>query len=182
MTLFSYTSLTPPLSALFPYTTLFRSLERRPDLTPEQVRTILTSTARSDGFTGRSYATGFPGGSPNPSWGYGKLDVQAALAQAPPALTASAGLNSPSSRVRIGANGALQFVVTASTAEGDRLDTVTVASASNHTLADFVTALDLYRDSAGTGVIPNGAPLVSLPTPFAGGSTTRFVDLGANVA
>ena len=156
--------------------------ERRPDLTPEQVRTILTSTARSDGFTGRSYATGFAGGSPNPSWGYGKLDVQAALAQAPPALTAAAGLNSPSSRVRIGANAALQFVVTASTAEGDRLDTVTVAGASNHTLADFVTALDLYRDSAGTGVIPNGAPLVSLPTPFAGGSTARFVDLGANVA
>jgi len=157
-------------------------LERRPDLTPEQARAILTSTARSDAFTGRSYATGFSGGSPNPSWGYGKLDVQAALAQAPPALTAAGGANSPSGRVRIGANAALQFVVTASTVEGDRLDTVTVAGVSNHALADIVTELDLYRDSAGTGALPPGAPLFSVPTPFAGGSTARFVGLGANVA
>src|SRR5207244_3682284 len=89
------------------------------------VRNVLP--ARQDPFTGTSYATGFPGGRPNPSWGYGKLDVQAALAQAPPALTAAPGANSPTGlRLRIGANAALQFAVAASTAEGDRLDSITV--------------------------------------------------------
>ncbi|OLB16067.1 MAG: hypothetical protein AUH12_07510 [Gemmatimonadetes bacterium 13_2_20CM_69_8] len=158
-------------------------LERRPDLTPEQARTILTTTARQDPFTGTSYATGFPGGRPNPSWGYGKLDVQAALAQAPPALTAAPGANSPTGPpLRIGANAALQFAVAASTAEGDRLDSITVAGTSNHALGDIVTQLDLYADPTGAGTIPSGAPLVSLPTPFANGTTARFVGLGTNLA
>jgi hypothetical protein len=157
-------------------------LERRPDLTPEQARTILTTSAHQDGFTPVSYA-GFGGGVPNPSWGYGKLDVQAALAQAPAALTAATGANSPKGlRLRIGANAALQFAVTASPAEGDRLDSITVAGTSNHALGDIVTQLDLYQDPTGAGAIPSGAPVVSLPTPFANGTTARFVGLGANLA
>jgi hypothetical protein len=154
-------------------------LERRPDLTPEQVRAILTSSARQDGFTAISH-TGFGGGVPNPSWGHGKLDVQAALGQVPPDLTVAPGSGSPTGQPwRVGANPAIQFVVTASTLEGVRLDTITVAGASTHALSDIVTELDLYRDSTGAGVLPPGAPLVALPAPFAGGATARFTGLGS---
>jgi minor extracellular serine protease Vpr len=46
-------------------------LQRNPALTANQARTILRNTARSDSFTGAV---------PNNDWGYGKLDVQAAVA------------------------------------------------------------------------------------------------------
>lgn len=45
-------------------------LEKNPRLDAVQVKTILQQTARSDAFTGVT---------PNPSWGYGKLDALAAL-------------------------------------------------------------------------------------------------------
>lgn len=45
-------------------------LEVNPDLTPEQIRTILQETSRQDSFTGTV---------PNDSWGYGKLDALAAI-------------------------------------------------------------------------------------------------------
>jgi subtilisin family serine protease len=157
-------------------------LERRPDLTPANVRTILTTSARQDGFTPLSYA-GFGAGVPNPSWGYGKLDAQAALAQTPPALTVVLGTNSPNgTRLMIGTNAAIQFVLTASAAEGERLDTITVAGTSNHALSDFITELDLYRDSAGTGAVPAGLPLVALPTPFAAGAIARFSNLASTLS
>jgi hypothetical protein len=42
----------------------------QPTLTANQVRQVLQSTAVSDAFTGTT---------PNPNWGYGKLNVLAAL-------------------------------------------------------------------------------------------------------
>lgn len=45
-------------------------LEVNPNLDVEQVRTILHETARTDAFTGAT---------PNPDWGYGKLDAFAAI-------------------------------------------------------------------------------------------------------
>jgi subtilisin family serine protease len=45
-------------------------LQMQPTLTADQVRQVLQSTAVSDSFTGVT---------PNPSWGYGKLNVLAAL-------------------------------------------------------------------------------------------------------
>ncbi|MEM6771248.1 MAG: S8 family peptidase, partial [Bacteroidota bacterium] len=45
-------------------------LEVKPDLTSEQIRTILQETARTDNFTGTT---------PNTVWGHGKLDAKAAL-------------------------------------------------------------------------------------------------------
>jgi subtilisin family serine protease len=59
-------------------------LAERPSLTPEQVKAALTSTARMDGFTVNSRATGDAGGRPNWSWGYGKLWVPGALAAVRP--------------------------------------------------------------------------------------------------
>ncbi|TWT39960.1 Subtilase family protein [Phycisphaerae bacterium RAS1] len=47
-------------------------LEMNPSLTGEEARQILQDTARSDGFTGPT---------PNTHWGYGKLDLLAALDQ-----------------------------------------------------------------------------------------------------
>jgi subtilisin family serine protease len=48
-------------------------------LTPEQAIEALTRGARRDNFTNRTF-TGEPNTSPNASWGFGKLDVAAALA------------------------------------------------------------------------------------------------------
>ena len=53
-------------------------LEREPHLTPEGVRGLLTSAARSDVYTRHPY-DGAADGRPNASWGYGKLYVPAAL-------------------------------------------------------------------------------------------------------
>lgn len=60
-------------------------LAERPLLTPEQVKTALTSSARWDAFTERSWATGDPGGRPNWSWGHGKVWVPGAIAAVRPA-------------------------------------------------------------------------------------------------
>ena len=155
-------------------------LERSADLTPEQVRTILTGSARHDGFTGASY-TGFGAGTPNPSWGYGKLDVNAALALVPPDLTLMPGTKSPTQRPRIGANPALQFVVSASASQAEQLDTIVVSGTSNRALNDVVTELDLYRDSTGAGAIPAWAPLVALAAPFASGTTPSLPVLVSSV-
>ena len=59
-------------------------LAERPSLTPEQVRSALTSTARWDAQTAVSHASGDPGGQPNWSWGYGKIWVPGALAAVRP--------------------------------------------------------------------------------------------------
>ena len=178
--LFSGTSMSTPMVT----GSIALLLERRSDLTPEQVRTVLTGTARQDGFTATSYETGsgVSSGSPNASWGAGKLDVQAALAQVPAALTVMPGTTSPTGqRLRIGANPALQFVVTAWPVEGVQLDTIRVTGVSNHALSDFVTELDLYRDSTGGGAIPPGPPLVVVPAPFASGATPSFTGLSSSL-
>jgi hypothetical protein len=47
-------------------------------LTPEQAIDALQRGARRDGFTNRPF-TGDPNTSPNASWGFGKLDVAAAV-------------------------------------------------------------------------------------------------------
>ena len=58
-------------------------LAKRPSLTPAQVLSALTQSARRDLFTARSSAG--DAGAPNNSWGFGKLDVAGALALVPPA-------------------------------------------------------------------------------------------------
>lgn len=54
-------------------------LEQRPNLTPEDVKDLFSVAARQDEFTTRVYDGG-SGGTPSDWWGYGKLDVGAALA------------------------------------------------------------------------------------------------------
>jgi subtilisin family serine protease len=59
-------------------------------LTPEQARDALTEGARRDEFTSRTF-TGEPNTSPNASWGFGKLDVAAALANVRALMVAGGG-------------------------------------------------------------------------------------------
>jgi hypothetical protein len=53
--------------------------ERRPDLTPEDVKEILAASAIRDGFTMRTYGPPEFGGTPADWWGFGKLNVEDAL-------------------------------------------------------------------------------------------------------
>lgn len=55
-------------------------LARNARLGPAQVRSILTAAARQDQYTTQSFS-GDAGAVPNDAWGYGKLDVPAALAR-----------------------------------------------------------------------------------------------------
>jgi minor extracellular serine protease Vpr len=50
-------------------------LEADPELTPQEIKTILQETAREDSFTGST---------PNTQWGYGKLDALAAIEEVVP--------------------------------------------------------------------------------------------------
>src|SRR5690606_39321489 len=69
-------------------------LQRRPDLTPEDVKAILARTAAQDAFTARSY-TGEPPAVPNNQWGYGKLDVRAALEDLGPLAGGARAVGTP---------------------------------------------------------------------------------------
>jgi subtilase family protein len=155
-------------------------LELNPSLDPETARAILTTSARQDGFTTRSYA-GFGGGVPNPSWGYGKLNVEPALAAVPASLTLTAGAGAPTAPLRLGENAAVAFRVAAATPQSVRLDTLFVGGEGTVSLPDVVTELALYRDSGGTGVIPSGPPLATVQAPFAGGAAARFGGLNLRV-
>ena len=53
-------------------------LEQDPTLTPAEVRSILTSTAATDGFTAIDHSDN-SNGTPNEQWGHGKADARAAL-------------------------------------------------------------------------------------------------------
>jgi hypothetical protein len=139
-------------------------LERRPDLTPEAARTLLAATARSDSFTVHPY-DGSPEGMPNPSWGYGKLYVPAALgalvqlAAVGPgrASDAIAGRLVPAGEFRV-----LHLLVIGDPDSVTVLDSLAVTAAGSLGTA-ALTGLKVYRDTASSGVVPAGAALLSVP-------------------
>ena len=153
-------------------------LERRPDLTPETARALLTGFAQTDSFTVRGYDGG-PGGTPNPSWGYGKLYVPAALgalvqlAALRPgrASDAIAGRLVPAGEFRV-----LHLLVIGDPDSTSVLDSLAVTAAGSVALGTAVTGLKLYRDIAGSGVVPAGAPL--LVQPLAAGSPRVMLRVG----
>ena len=65
-------------------------LERNPGLTPEAARALLTGGARADSFAIHPFDGG-PNGTPNASWGYGKLFTPAALSALTDSLLGSGG-------------------------------------------------------------------------------------------
>jgi hypothetical protein len=138
-------------------------LERRPDLTPEAARALLTGAALTDSFTLRAYDGG-PGGTPNPSWGYGKLWVPAALgtlvqlAAVGPgrANDAIAGRTVPSGAFRV-----LHLLVIGDPDSTTVLDSLAITSSGSVAAGSVLTGLAVYRDAALSGVVPPGAPLVT---------------------
>lgn len=100
---------------------------------------------------------------------------QAALAVAP-------GPSPPTARLQVGALAALQLTIGATTLEGARMDSLRVSATSGNSLSALVQQLALYRDSAGTGMVPSGPPLATLNNPFAAGASATFKGLNLNVA
>ncbi len=72
-------------------------LQLEPGLAPKEARELLVGSARRDAFTSHTY-TGDPDGSPNVQWGYGKLDVAAAVQELRPDGLA------PADRIALSAN------------------------------------------------------------------------------
>lgn len=150
-------------------------LERNPGLTPEQVRAILAGSARSDGFTAVAYntASGSPVGAPlpNASWGYGKLDVQAALGATPANLTATAGPSNgslggpfvlPRSIIP-----SLQLRLSGSQTDAFTLTGIRLRSTGTGNDATGVIGVSLYADVDSTGTVGGSDVLlgtVAVPT------------------
>ncbi|MDP3775913.1 MAG: S8 family peptidase [Gemmatimonadales bacterium] len=100
---------------------------------------------------------------------------QAALAVAP-------GPSPPTARLQVGALAALQLTIGATSLEGARVDSLRVSATSGNSLSALVQQLALYRDSAGTGMVPSGPPLATVNNPFAAGASATFKGLNHNVA
>jgi hypothetical protein len=153
-------------------------LERRPDLTPEVARALLTGAAQTDSFAVRAYDGG-PGGTPNASWGYGKLYVPAALG----ALVQLAALRPGSASdaiagrvVPAGAFRVLHLLVIGDPDSTTVLDSLAVTAAGSLSVGTAVTSLKVYRDTAGGGVVPAGTPL--LVVPLAAGTARVMLRVG----
>jgi subtilisin family serine protease len=140
-------------------------LELDPHLTPEDAKAVFARTDAHDAFTVRSYVDADPGGTPNYDWGYGKLDLQAALTDLGAARNAATlsvtatPLSAPDS---------------ASSRSGTRLPLLLLDLADRGSeptdirqLGFAVTGSDpqasvaLIRDANGNGVLDDSDPVIS---------------------
>ena len=158
-------------------------LAERPSLTPEQVKDALASSARSDAFTQRSWATGDPGGRPNWSWGHGKLWVPGAIAAVRPASPLPAAVRAIASDVRRthgtttserGTRVSLQSLrIAASDADTLVVQTLSFRVTGSDPAFRLAVAVDTDRD----GELDESEPLVATSAPVAvvpGGSTVTI--------
>jgi subtilisin family serine protease len=133
-------------------------LQLDPTLTPERAREILAGSARRDAFV-RQPHTGEPPGVPNAQWGYGKLDIGAAVRL----LRPDGGL-APGERVNLSANPVRTGELVVRYAErpkelaiyaftGER-----VRSFGPGEIGDFLTVWDLKNDAGRP--VANGAYLL----------------------
>lgn len=148
-------------------------LQADPSLTPETAKDVLAQSARQDNFTIHPY-TGEPNSSPNNSWGYGKLDVQAALEAlgginivatvtivAEPALSGTPLLSRAGSRRQL-----LRIQLQSQGTGPARVDAFGFEATGNDPAARVV----VVRDTDNDGQIDEGEPLV--------GSTTVALEPG----
>jgi subtilisin family serine protease len=98
-------------------------LQTEPTLTPEQVRSVVTSTAIRDEFTHRVYPLGprTSGSVPNAFWGYGKVDLRAAVDALGAPRTEPASLRIVPRGDTLPPGGVVQLNAAVLTALGDRL-------------------------------------------------------------
>jgi subtilisin family serine protease len=155
-------------------------LQRTPGLTPENVREVLRASAITDAFTSTSYADGDPGGIPNFTWGFGKLDIAAGLdaaadfaqvsalavtvqqAPTPPVISTERGARIPLARLTFRVEGP----------EAVDVQQIGVDLLGNDPGARVV----VVRDTDGDGVPDAGEPeLGSAPAPLPPGDTVRAV-------
>jgi subtilisin family serine protease len=138
-------------------------LERRPDLTPEDVRALLTANALTDSFTVHAF-DGSLGGTPNASWGYGKLFVPTALGTLVQLAALRPGRASDAIGGRVVPSGAfrvLHLLVIGDPDSTTVLDSLAVTTAGSVDAAAVLGSLSVYRDVARSGVVPAGAPLLT---------------------
>ncbi len=137
-------------------------LQLRPTLTPEDARALLTASARRDAFTVHPY-TGEPDGTPNAQWGYGKLDVAAAVRRlSPPAgslrveVTPDPRPGSPTSargtRLEL-----LRLTLAADSAEAEQVTQLGFDVTGRDTAASLI----VVRDVNGDGVAAADEPVVA---------------------
>ncbi|MDQ6887182.1 MAG: S8 family peptidase [Gemmatimonadota bacterium] len=158
-------------------------LSRSPSLTPEQVRQILTTTARSDNFSLQSW-TGAGGGSPNPSWGYGKVNLQAALAALPADLQIAAGprngsLGGPVVLPKANAP-SLQLRVSGGVLDAIKITGLRLRSSGSGNDVSGVTRVSLYSDADSNGVV--GATEALLGTTTVGADNGEAIFSGLSIA
>jgi len=153
-------------------------LERSPGLTPEAARALLTGAAQTDSFTVRAYDGG-PVGAPNASWGYGKLYVPTALGALVQLAAVRPGRASDAIAGRIvpvGEFRVMHLLVIGDPDSTTVLDSVAVTATGSLAVGTAVTGLKVYRDLAGSGVVPAGAPL--LVVPLAAGNPRAMLRVG----
>jgi len=153
-------------------------LQRAPSLTPEDVKQIFAGASIRDAFTQRTYVEGDPGGTPNFTWGFGKLDVEAGIeaaaafarlsvlgvtvtpAAAPAAPSLRRGTRVPLLRIALTADGP------------EAIDVTSLGFAI--TGEDPGARLLIFRDLAGDGLVGAQDPvLASQPAPIRAGDTLQ---------
>ncbi len=153
-------------------------MEVDPTLTPERVKQILESTADKGPLVQHTYVEGDDDGVPNYTWGYGKMDVQAALE--------SMGVAENAATLQVQAT-PLQPAASSNSAAGQRIPLLALDLTSQGPEAEAVYQLGfqatgsdpgarvvVVRDDNGNGVPDPGEPVV--------GSTAVAIDGQASVS
>lgn len=150
-------------------------LERSPALTPEAARALLIGAAQMDGFAVHPF-DGSPSGTPNPSWGYGKLYVPPALGslvqlaalKAGQANDAIAGRFVPVGEFRV-----LHLLVIGDPDSTTVLDSLALHAAGSVNEGAVLAGLKVYRDPGTTGAVP--ASGVAVATAALAGDNPRVM-------
>ena len=123
-------------------------LQENPTLDATQVKAMLQQSARTDSFTGTV---------PNPNWGYGKVDANAAVALAAQSASTPTSLGNISTRLRVESGDSVLiggFIVTGTQPKKVIVRAIgpSLSSAFTGTLADPTLEL---RDSSGSLLFSN---------------------------
>jgi hypothetical protein len=154
--------------------------QAKPDLTPEEVRSVLAASALNDAFTSRTYD---PAGMPTDWWGTGKLNVRDALAaltgDGPTILALSTEIVTPDSVVLAARGTRLPLLSIRLSGQGS--EAIDVRSlAFTVTGEDPGAFLVLVRDANGNGELDDSDVAVdSVAVALTGAAETATISLNA---